>query len=161
MGPSRVGHCSHQLGHLRFVGHVSREGLGDPAGVADRADDVGQLPLAMQAIDGHGQAIAGQTLGDDPAEPAGAAGDECDPILHRTHVRLSPLPGCGAAGRWWRLWADRHRRGLELGVEGSDLRGDRRQLLLKGEVASGQQVQLGVGPVLPTRLRISSAGSRR
>ena len=90
-GAEPVGHCSHQLGDLPLVGDVGCEGVGDPAGVADGTDDLGQLPVAMQAVDGHGQAIAGQALGDDPAEPSGAAGDECDPILCRTHVRLSPF----------------------------------------------------------------------
>lgn len=44
-GAETAGHPGHQLGDLLLVGHVGREGVRDPTGVADGADNLGQLVL--------------------------------------------------------------------------------------------------------------------
>jgi hypothetical protein len=77
-GPRGVGHGRHQLDGLPPVRDVGREGLGDPTAVPDGGDDLERQRLVVEAVDGHGQAVATQPVGDGTAQPACAAGHEGD-----------------------------------------------------------------------------------
>ncbi len=69
-GPSRSAIAATSANHLPLVGDVGREGLRDPAPLANGTDDGERLLPALPVVDGYGQPIPGEAAGDRAAKPA-------------------------------------------------------------------------------------------
>ena len=107
-----VGDRGGELGRLALVRDVPGERLGHPAVAADGVDDLeGQIRIAA-VVDGHGQAIAGQTARDGPAGTAGAPGDEGDAPPRRARTGAS----WGSASRHFNDRRVEHRSKVVSGV---------------------------------------------
>ena len=93
------GDRGNQTQHLRFARDVAREGQRGPAGISDPLRDLVGLPVPMQAVHGHGEAVPGQPPGDGAAQAAGAAGDERNVLRSPRHGRDASIAGRAASAR--------------------------------------------------------------
>jgi hypothetical protein len=89
-GAEAAGHRRNEIGNASLVGDIGHENVCYSAVVSDGGDDLERLRLTLEAVDGHGQAIAGETPGDGTAEPARATCHERDALPVGTHTRDHP-----------------------------------------------------------------------
>jgi hypothetical protein len=76
-----LGDRRHEGGDLHLVGDVGREGLRDPAPLANGTDEGERLLPAVEVVDGYGQPIPGEAAGDRAAGPARTPGHKGDARL--------------------------------------------------------------------------------
>ncbi len=77
-------------GDLLLVGDVGGERLGGPPVVVDSAGHLGGLPIPVQAVDGHGQAVPGEAPRDGLTQSPRAAGHQGDASLSHVHALIRP-----------------------------------------------------------------------
>ena len=69
-GAEAVGDRGYQLGDLLFVGDVGAEGVADTAVVTDGAGNLECVCVVAEAVNRHGEAVAGQPSCDSGAKAA-------------------------------------------------------------------------------------------
>jgi hypothetical protein len=73
-GSKAVTDGGHELGGLLFVGDVREEHLGVARTGVDGAGDLRRLRVVVRPVDGNGEAVVGQAMGDGASQSSGAAG---------------------------------------------------------------------------------------